>query len=75
MLQCMATFNENMVASLEAALASNVDVAEVTVDGITTKFTSRRHLAELLEHYRGLVAKGAGSRPISARISLGNWLS
>lgn len=69
----MATFNETMVMKLEAALTANVDVSEVTVDGITTRFTSRKNLVEMLERYRSLVAKDANTRPVASRISLGNW--
>lgn len=73
-MRSMATFNEQMVTKIQNALLSNVDVAEVTVDGVTTKFTSRRHLTEALEHYKSLVAKDGNSRPIATRIRTGNWL-
>ncbi len=70
----MATTAENMVAALETALASNVGVSSITVDGLTISYQSRAQMLSELRHWKDEVAKQSGKRPRAATIGLsGAW--
>lgn len=63
------TVAEDMVATIESALAKNVAIVSVTFDGITTQYDRRQALEEL-KFWRREVAKEQGTRPRVSSINL-----
>ena len=59
-----------MVKVFETAIASNVGVAEVTVDGTKVRY-DRQQLISEYEFWKRQAAKERGSRPLSRGFDLG----
>lgn len=68
----MATASE-MVEALTTALASNVGVVEVQVDGQRVKYDRKQALEEL-QFWQSQCNRAEGKRPIAGQIRLdGSW--
>lgn len=68
----MATASE-MVEALTTALASNVGVVEVQVDGQRVKYDRKQALEEL-RFWQSQANRAEGKRPIAGQIRLdGSW--
>ena len=64
------TFNAQMVAKLEAALLADPTSQSVTIDGTAiTHFDA----VERLKHFRGLLARENGTRPVFSAVNLGGF--
>lgn len=58
-----------MVDALETALASNVGVAEIVVDGEKVRYDRAQAMAEL-RYWKRQVARSNGRRPVVGQIRL-----
>ena len=70
----MATFAEQMVTSLETALASNVGISKIKVGDTETEFSSRKQMLEQYQYWQRVVAKEQGTKPVAKRIKLDSLL-
>lgn len=57
------------IAALESFLASNMGVASVQIDGMSTRFDRAQAVMEL-DRWRREQVSAAGSRPVISRIRL-----
>ena len=66
-----ATTARDMVDQLEAGLATNAGVVQVTIDGTTVRWDRSQALREL-DHWRRRLARERGRRPTVGQINLGS---
>lgn len=70
----MATTAKQMIQQIEAALAQNVGVAEISVDGQKVRFDRAQLLAEL-DYWMSRQQREGKKRPLFRSVNLSGWTS